>query len=78
VAARAARTLTRGLAHTAHAEQFYLGFVTSSDAAREQMRQVFAETDTRLPPLERARKAIEAALRAEPERERDSGAAGQL
>jgi hypothetical protein len=39
----------------AHAEQFYLGFVTSSDAAREQMREVFATTDTRLPPLERAR-----------------------
>jgi hypothetical protein len=39
----------------AHAEQFYLAFVTSSDTAREQMREVFAETDTRLPPLERAR-----------------------
>jgi hypothetical protein len=39
----------------AHAEQFYLSFVTSSDTAREQMRKVFAETDTRLPPLERAR-----------------------
>lgn len=39
----------------AHAEQFYLAFVTSTDTAREQMREVFAETDTRLPPLERAR-----------------------
>ena len=38
----------------AHAEQYYLSFVTSSDAAREQMREVFAETDTRLPPLERS------------------------
>ena len=34
----------------AHAEQAYLAFVTSSDIAREQMREVFAETDTRLPP----------------------------
>lgn len=39
----------------AHAEQFYLAFVTSSDTAREQMCEVFAETDPRLPPLERAR-----------------------
>jgi hypothetical protein len=39
----------------ARAEQFYLSFVTSSDIAREQMGEVFAETDTRLPPLERAR-----------------------
>jgi hypothetical protein len=39
----------------AHAEQFYLSFVTSSDTAREQMAEVFAATDTRLPPLERAR-----------------------
>ena len=39
----------------ARAEQFYLGFVTSSDMAREQMREVFAETDARLPPVERAR-----------------------
>jgi hypothetical protein len=37
----------------ARAEQFYLSFVTSSDPAREGMREVFAETDTRLPPLER-------------------------
>jgi hypothetical protein len=39
----------------AHAAQFYLGFVTSGDAAPEQMREAFAETDTRLPPAERAR-----------------------
>ena len=39
----------------ARAVQFYLGFVTSSDMAREQMREVFAETDARLPPVERAR-----------------------
>ena len=28
----------------AHAEQYYLSFVTSSDTAREQMREVFAAT----------------------------------
>jgi hypothetical protein len=39
----------------AHAEQAYLAFVTSSDTARDQMREVFAATDTRLPPLARAR-----------------------
>jgi len=39
----------------ARAEQFYLSFITSSDPAREQMREVFAEEDTRLPPPERAR-----------------------
>ena len=38
----------------ARAEQFYLSFITSSDPAREGMREVFAEEDTRLPPLERA------------------------
>jgi hypothetical protein len=38
----------------AHAEQAHLAFVTSSDEAREQMGKVFAETDTRRPPLERA------------------------
>jgi hypothetical protein len=37
----------------ARAQQFYLSFVTSSDTAREQMAEVFAETDTRLPPLAR-------------------------
>jgi hypothetical protein len=50
----------------AHAEQFYLGFVTSSDAAREQMREVFAETDTRLPPLERARLGASGSVFASP------------
>ena len=39
----------------AHAGQFYLGFVTSSDTAREQMREAFTATDTRLPPAERSR-----------------------
>ena len=39
----------------AHAEQAYLAFVTSSNQAREQMREAFAATDTRLPPRERAR-----------------------
>jgi hypothetical protein len=39
----------------ARAQQFYLSFITSSDNAREGMREVFAETDTRLPTLERAR-----------------------
>ena len=38
----------------ARAQQFYLSFITSSDPAREGMREVFAEEDTRLPPLERA------------------------
>ncbi len=50
----------------AHAEQFYLGFVTSSDTAREQMREVFAETDTRLPPLERARLSARGSVFASP------------
>jgi len=36
----------------ARAEQFYLSVVTGSDTAR--MREVFAETDTRLPTPERA------------------------
>jgi hypothetical protein len=39
----------------ARAEQFYLSFITSSDTAREQMREVFAANDTRLPPLQRDR-----------------------
>jgi hypothetical protein len=39
----------------AHAEQAYLAFITSSDQAREGKREVFAETDTRLPPPERSR-----------------------
>jgi hypothetical protein len=51
----------------AHAEQFYLSFVTSSDTAREQMREVFAETDTRLPPVERARLGARGSVFASPE-----------
>ena len=51
----------------AHAEQYYLGFVTSSDTAREQMREVFAATDTRLPPLERARLGTRGSVFASPE-----------
>jgi len=39
----------------AHPEQFYPAFLASTDAAREQMREVFAATDTRLPLVERAR-----------------------
>jgi hypothetical protein len=39
----------------AHAEQAYLAFITSNDTARQQMREVLAATDTRLPPLERSR-----------------------
>jgi hypothetical protein len=50
----------------AHAEQFYLAFVTSSDTAREQMREVFAETDTRLPPLERAQLGASGSVFASP------------
>ena len=50
----------------ARAEQFYLSFVTSSDTAREQMREVFAETDTRLPPLERARLGASGSVFASP------------
>ena len=51
----------------ARAEQFYLGFVTSSDMAREQMREVFAETDARLPPVERARLGANGSVFASPE-----------
>jgi hypothetical protein len=50
----------------ARAEQFYLGFVTSSDTAREQMHEVFADTDTRLPPLERARLGARCSVFASP------------
>jgi len=50
----------------ARAEQFYLSFVTSSDTAREQMREVFAETDTRLPPVERARLGASGSVFASP------------
>src|SRR5215470_4547182 len=49
------------------AEQFYLSFITSSDPAREGMREVFAEEDTRLPPLERARLGASGSVFASPE-----------
>ena len=51
----------------ARAEQFYLSFITSSDIAREGMREVLAETDTRLPPLERARLGANGSVFASPE-----------
>jgi hypothetical protein len=51
----------------ARAEQFYLGFITSSDTTREQMREVFAETDTRLPALERALLGANGSVFASPE-----------
>jgi hypothetical protein len=38
-----------------YAERYYVTFATSSDSARELMRESFAATDARLPPLERAR-----------------------
>jgi hypothetical protein len=50
----------------ARAQQFYLGFITSSDTAREQMREVFAETDTRQPSLERARPGANGTVFASP------------
>jgi hypothetical protein len=49
----------------ARAEQFYLSVVTGSDTAR--MREVFAETETRLPPLERARLGARCSLFASPQ-----------
>jgi len=51
----------------ARAEQFYLSFITSSDIAREGMREVLAETDTRLPPLERALLGANGSVFASPE-----------
>src|SRR5690242_7804473 len=39
----------------AYAERYYVTFATSGDSAREVMRESFAATDTRLPPVERAR-----------------------
>jgi hypothetical protein len=41
----------------AYAERYYVTFATASDSARELMRESFAATYTRLPPLERARLA---------------------
>jgi hypothetical protein len=37
------------------AGRYYVTFATSIDSARELMRESFAATDARLPPLERAR-----------------------
>ena len=39
----------------AYAERYYVTFATSSDAAWELIRESFAATGARLPPLERAR-----------------------
>jgi hypothetical protein len=50
----------------ARAQQFYLSFITSSGPAREGMREVFAEEDTRLPPLERARLGANGSVFASP------------
>jgi hypothetical protein len=50
----------------ARAQQFYLSFITSSGTAREQMREVFAEEDTRLAPLERARLGANGTMFASP------------
>ena len=50
----------------ARAQQFYLGFITSSDPARKVMREVFTEEDTRLPPLERARLGANGSVFASP------------
>jgi hypothetical protein len=49
----------------ARAEQFSLSVITGSDTP--QMREVFAETDTRLPPLEAARLGANASVFASPE-----------
>src|SRR5262249_44457061 len=51
----------------ARAQHFYLCFVMSSDTAPGQMREGFAETDTRLPPLERARLGAQGTVFASPE-----------
>jgi hypothetical protein len=51
----------------ARAQQFYLGFITSGDTAREGMREVFAEEDTRRPPVERARLGANGTVFASPE-----------
>jgi hypothetical protein len=51
----------------ARAQQFYLSYLTSSDPAREGMREVFAEEDTRPPPLERARLGANGLVFASPE-----------
>jgi len=51
----------------ARAQQFYLSYITSSDPAREGMHEVFAEEDTRLPPLERARLGANGSVFASPQ-----------
>ena len=49
----------------ARAEQFYLSVVTGRDTAR--MREVFAETGTRLPPVARARLGARCSVFASPQ-----------
>jgi hypothetical protein len=49
----------------ARAEQFYLSVVRGNDTAR--MREVFAETDARLPPVERAQLGANCSLFASPQ-----------
>ena len=43
-----------------------VGFIRSSDTAREQMHELFAETDTRLSPLEQARLGARCSVFASP------------
>ena len=50
----------------AYAERYYVTFATSSDSARELMRESFAATDTRLPPVERARLGASGSVFASP------------
>ena len=50
----------------AYAERYYVTFATSSDSARELMRESFAATDARLPPLERARLGASGSVFASP------------
>ena len=50
----------------AYAERYYVTLATSSDSARELMRESFAATDTRLPPVERARLGASGSVFASP------------
>jgi len=50
----------------AYAERYHVTFATSSDSARELMRESFAATDARLPPLERARLGASGSVFASP------------
>jgi hypothetical protein len=50
----------------AYAERYYVTFATSSDSAREVMRESFAATDTRLSPVERARLGASGSVFASP------------